>query len=218
VRATIRPCVVIFLLAVSASASGATRYVTDEFRINLRSGAGNEFRIIERVATGTELELVNSQGDWSQVRMPGGTAGWVRTQYLDSEPAAANRVAGMEKKLSQAQQRVKELEGNLGGTGKQLDTARKRVRELTAARDRLKQKVDEASRGLELSEENRKLKKQVIDLERRVQDLRNETDRLTDRREQDWFLIGAGVIVFGMLLGIIVTRIRWRPRSNWREL
>lgn len=209
---------VLALCAAVAVVAQPTRYVTDEFRINLRSGAGNQFRILELVTTGTALQLLDSQNGWSQVRTPDGTTGWVPSQYLSTQPAAADRLGRMEEQLNEARSRVETLESTLSEVRGELETARQRIRELTGRRDTLNQKLDEARKGLELAEENKALKKQVIDLQRRIQDLESETERLSDRNRQDWFMVGAGVVVLGMLIGIAVTRIRWRKRSSWSQL
>lgn len=218
-RSIIRAIVVACALATAFTVLAApTRYVSDELIINFRSGAGNQYRIVDRLKTGTPVEVLATQDEWTQVRLRDGQTGWVRTQYLQDQPAAADRLAAVQKQLEQAQQRNSELKDTLASVRSDLDTAQARVRELTGTKDELSQKLDAARNGLELSNENKRLKKQVIDLQRQVDDLNNETQRLSDRNRQDWFLVGAGVIVAGMLLGIILTRIRWRRRSTWGDL
>jgi len=213
-----RAIVVACALATTFSAMAATRYVSDELIINFRSGAGNQYRIVDRLKTGTPVDVRSTQGEWSQVQLHDGRTGWVRTQYLQNQPAAQDRLAAVQKDLEDARQRNSELQDTLKSVRSDLDTARQRVRELTGSKDELSQKLDEARKGLNLANENKRLKKQVIDLQRQVDDLNNETQRLSDRNRQDWFLVGAGVIVAGMLLGIILTRIRWRRRSSWGDL
>ena len=82
----------------------------------------------------------------------------------------------------------------------------------------MRQRLQEADAGLELADENQALRKDIVDLERQVQDLAREKNRMTDHGRRDWFIAGAGVIVFGMVLGIALTRIRWRRRGSWGDL
>ena len=41
---------------------------------------------------------------------------------------------------------------------------------------------------------------------------------LKDRTARDWFMVGAGVVILGMIIGLIIPRIRWRKKSSWDSL
>lgn len=204
--------------ATAQAQSGPTRYVTDEFRINLRSGAGNQYRILELITTGTGVELLQTEQGWSRVRIPTGQVGWVPSQYLQSEPPAADRLRQATATLEQVRAENQELSASLEQVRASLAEAQQAAEQLRNKRERLDLKLEQAQQGLDLFEENKQLKKQVIDLNRRVQNLVNETERLSDRSQQDWFLVGAGVLFAGMMVGIVVTRVRWRRRSGWGDL
>ena len=207
------------LWAVMGNAqAGPTRYVTDEFTITLRSGGGNQYRILRLLPTGTALEVLERDTGWARVETAKGRQGWVPAQYLISRPPAAQRLEQVSAKLAQLQAQDGQLEQKMEQTQQRLAQARERVDKLASARDRLTQQLDESREGLHLATENKQLKKQIIDLKRRLQDLANETERLSDRSRQDWFLVGAAVLFAGMLVGITVTRIRWRRRSSWGDL
>ena len=207
------------LCAVAGSAQAApTRYVTDQFTITLRSGGGNQYRILQLLPTGTAVEVLETDSGWTRVETGKGREGWVSSQYLISRPPAAQRLEQVSAKLAQLQAQDGQLEQNMEQTQQQLARARERVDELASARDQLARQLDESREGLHLANENKRLKKQIIDLKRRLQDLANETERLAGRSRQDWFLVGAAVLFAGMVIGITVTRIRWRRRSSWGDL
>jgi len=207
--------IAVMLLTVATSAFAATRYVTDELRISVRTGAGNQYRIVEVVSTGTRLETIETAGEWTRVRVgPSGKTGWVRTQYLADQPVAADRLAAMKQDLSRAQERASDLEQTLEETRTDLQDARERIDELTSSNQALQQKVDAAKRGLELSGENDRLRKTVKQLNGRISELEARNTELADRKEQNWFMIGGGVLFAGILFGIIVTRIPWRRRND----
>ena len=189
--------------ALTPAAAQTTAYVTDALEITLRSGQGNDYRIIRLLRSGAELEVLQRGETWTRVRA-GDDTGWVRSLYLQPEPVAAVR-------LERASERLERLNA-------ELEALRTANRELESDNQRMSQRLQEADEGLRLADENKALRKQVIDLERRVQDLARESERMADRERQDWFIAGAGVIVFGMLLGILVTRIRWRKRTSWGDL
>ena len=91
----------------------------------------------------------------------------------------------------------------------------------------------------ELSAETARLNSEVIAIRQasaNVLQIQNERDTLTEdkrtlvseldmlKREknaqdtgnkQNWFLIGAGVLFGGILLGVILPRLSWRKKSSW---
>ena len=194
------------------------RYVTDELQINMRSGPTNGHRIIRMLDAGTPLEVVeNTEDGWSRVRV-GNAEGWVLTRYLSGTRSARDRLAAATSTLERTQQELQSLKQNLGSESQRLQAAQRQVEELTAANEQMKRQLGEAARGVAMANENRELKKQAVDLQRRIEMLENESERLSDRSQRDWFVAGALVVFGGFLTGIIVTRIRWRKKSSWSSL
>jgi len=210
----LRVAVAIVLALAATAAPAATSYVTDQLRISVRTGAGNQYRIIEVIPTGTRVDTLETSGEWARVRVPSGKTGWVRTQYLDDEPVAAQELKSARAELEDAKSRAAELESSLADTRDQLGTARQRVQALTDANEALKQKLAGARQGLEMHEDNVRLKKTTVSLQHRIETLEGEVSRLTDRSRQRWFMIGGGVLLAGILFGIVVTRIPWRSRKD----
>ncbi|WP_148291351.1 TIGR04211 family SH3 domain-containing protein [Spiribacter curvatus] len=194
-----------------------TAYVTDELEITLRSGQGNDYRIMRLLSSGSQLEVLQRGETWTQVRA-GDDEGWVRSLYLQPDPGAAAQLEAATNRLSELRDENQTLSERVTELESRLETLSDDNRQLQADNQRMTQRLQEAGEGLELADENQALQKEVLDLERQVQDLSREADRMADRESRDWFIAGAGVIVFGMLLGITLTRVRWRRRSSWSEL
>lgn len=211
---SIAPLLALLLAVFTLSASAATRYVTDELRISVRSGRSNEYRIIEVIGSGARVETLQTAGEWVQVRTPEGNTGWVRAQYLTERRVAADRLADTRRELEAARERIAELEQSLEETGTTSEALRERNESLQTRIETLEEKLAQASRGLELRDENERLQGRAADLRQRVESLQEETQQLADRRRREWFMIGAGVVVGGMLFGMLVTRIPWRRRRD----
>jgi len=75
-----------------------------------------------------------------------------------------------------------------------------------------------ASSALAIDTENQELKNTLMQMERGQETLRQENAALHDRTARDWFMIGAGVMIVGIILGLILPRIRVRKRSSWDSL
>ena len=66
--------------------------------------------------------------------------------------------------------------------------------------------------------ENQQLKEQTLSLSAQLESLKRDFTVLREGRNRDWFIAGAGVLFAGMLLGLIIPRIRWKRRRSWSEL
>ncbi len=75
-----------------------------------------------------------------------------------------------------------------------------------------------AENALLIDERNRRLEQRTVELERALQLARQENDALRDRSNQQWFLSGAGVLLAGLLLGVILPRLRPQRNSRWGDL
>lgn len=212
---TLRIALALSLLVASASAPAQpSHYVTDEINVNLRSGAGNGYRIKERITSGTGLTVISERSGWTQVRTEAGATGWMPSQYVVAEAPAITRLPEVASELEQARERILALETRLQRVSNERDSAYERLSELKSERDQLSEQVQEASRGLQLAEENQRLKKEVVDLERRIQSLNNQVSRLSGQNHQEWFLVGAGVLGTGLLVGLLLGRVRVGRRGG----
>ena len=210
------------LIAAAIAGSGmamaqTTAYVTDALEITLRSGQGNDYRILSLLESGEQLEVLQRGETWTRVRA-GNDEGWVRSVYLDAEPGAAARLEQVVSQRDALRDENRDLSEQVAALESQVENLSSENERLREDNQRMTERLQEADEGLQLADENQALRKEVLDLERQVNDLSREANRAADQESRDWFIAGAGVIVFGMLLGILVTRIRWRRRSNWSEL
>lgn len=209
-----RAALTAILILATTTAFGATRYVTDELRVSVRTGAGSQYRIVEVLDSGMRVETLQTEGEWAEVRTPEGNTGWMRSQYLIEQPIAAERLRTARAELEDARERITELEEALAQAQEDTASARERVESLSAENESLESRIANAERGLELHDENERLKENVKSLMRRTEEFREEIERLQQRERKEWFIIGAGVLLGGILFGIIVTRIPWRRRRD----
>ena len=87
-----------------------------------------------------------------------------------------------------------------------------------ALKRELEQIKKTASRAIQLSEDNKALTDQRTKLERELRVEKQATSTLRSRAKRDWFLIGAGVIILGILIGLIAPRLRPKRANNWDAL
>ena len=75
-----------------------------------------------------------------------------------------------------------------------------------------------SSEVIEINEQNKQLRKRLNESQLTIDELMAENSRLGSRANREWFVIGALVVIFGIGIGLILPRIRWRKRSSWGEL
>ena len=69
-----------------------------------------------------------------------------------------------------------------------------------------------------LDRRNQTLETRMVELEREMQLARQEAQTLRDRTGQDWFLRGAGVLLVGLLLGVLLSRLQRPKAPRWSDL
>ena len=187
-----------------------TRYVADQLIITIRTGAGSEHKIIKTITTGTKMTLLEEQPDtgYARVSLEDGTEGWVRTQYLTDKPVAKD-------KLEWLQARYKKLKEQFASTSEELKALKKVDKEYQALQERMKHLTEAASKPILLDKENRELKEQNVTLTNEMQLISQENQILKDRSDRDWFVAGGGVIVVGILLGLLLPKLRPSKKSGW---
>lgn len=196
-------------LACSGFAQARTAYVTDSVDIPLRSGESERSKIVKMLPNGMQLNVLgdNTENGYTYVQAANGAEGFILTRYMTSEPSARSQLEAANKKLEVL------LEEN-----KQLKTSQADSQEIGKERDKLSADLSElqqtAANAIQLKQQRDQLQERVVTVERDLQQLKRENQALTDSSNQDWFLYGGGLSLFGVLLGFILPKLSWRRRSS----
>jgi SH3 domain protein len=213
---------VLLVLSSIAVAQAKTVWVDDQLYLPVRSGAGTQFRIIENaVPSGTPLEVLDtSDSGYTLVRTPKGTEGWVSSQYLSETPIAADQLRTANRQLEETRADLARVKEKLAEVTRERDalensesTLSNRSQELQEELQRIKSiasdSINLARRNKELLEENQKIRN---DLEV----LTAENERLEASKEYDFMLLGAGLVLGGVLLALIIPMLKpTRKTDNW---
>lgn len=204
----------------SFSAHAKTQYVSDHLVITVRTGQGAQFQIIKTLESGEHVKVLETTDTgYTQIETSDGTEGWVRTQYLADEPVASEKLVRAEAKLVQTRTALKKIreafstlskehkvlsqtQGTLSTDKKQLDTELARLNKI-------------AKKPILLDRQNRALQQKNVSLEKDLQRLNQENHSLKDRSQREWFIAGALVLFGGLILGLIIPKLRGRKTSSW---
>jgi SH3 domain protein len=217
--------ILLFSFALTAVAQAETRYVTDQFKITLRSGESATHRIVRMLPTGTPLQVLgtNEATGYTHVRTQDGKDGYVLSHQLLDAPVARDRLATMEARLQELEAAPGELSAKLAALQKEHEALQQAHAELQKIKTEVETELTTlqrtATNAVRISNERNELRTQVAALTREAEDLKQEKRELQNSSGQRWFLIGAGVVTGGIILGLILPRLRIRRRrDSWGSL
>ena len=207
-------------LLSSTTVEAETNYVSDSLTVPLRSGPSNAHRILHRgLPSGTRLEVIgrDEESGFTQVRTDRDTEGWVPTQYLVTQPIARDQLISARARIRELENAVAQQHGELadliegkGATDEANASLNRQVQNAQQELDEIKRiskgAIDEHATNQRLTDLNARLREELDDL--------TEAHRRTeDNLQQRWLMIGAGLVLLGLLIGVA---IKARPRrSAW---
>ena len=209
------------LLILSGNAVAETRYVSDTLEITMRSGKGTSFGITRMLRSGTPVEVLNvdKKSGYTQVRTNSGKEGWVLSRFLMKGQAARERLATAEKNLAELELENRKLTTAMATLKEEKGTLESNLSTLEGESRGVSQELAEirrtASSALAIDSENKDMKGRMVSLERQLQTVQQENETLKDRTARDWFMVGAAVVLLGIIVGLIIPKIRCRKKSSW---
>ena len=208
-----------------ASAEGETRYVTDLIFTPIRTGPGGDYRIINKgLPSGTEVTFFGTTEDgvWAEVETRGGSRGYLRAQYLQTEIPRANQLNSLEAELAASQERASTLQQNLDEAMKQLTSSESDGSSTAIALAKTRAELAEIKRisanAIQLDQLTKELTGKLEDASARNDLLKLENARLEDRVASNQRIEGVVSLLAGMLIALLIPRLTVKRRRNngWR--
>lgn len=196
------------------------QYVIDVLYVTVRDSVEDGSNVIRTLRSGAKLEVLElGENGYSRVITSKGEEGWIKTQYLTDEPVAIIRVESLQKKNDSLVAKMSELK-------EKSSLAKRKVKEAEKERKRLESKSQKlqsentkmkslSAKPMELVKENEALAEKNSSMESELNELREAKDLNFNSKSRDWFIAGAGVLILGMVIGLILPSIRWRKRNSW---
>ena len=210
------------LLLAAGPLAAQTRYVSDSIPVEIRRGPSTEFLILRNLQAGEAVEVLEQNADagWSRIRVRDeGTEGWILTRFLTAEPIARDRLAAAERNLTAARNRVSELEQETQGLAAQLQSATAALEQTRTVHGEVSAELADirtaAATAIEIRDENQALRQRLAERDQEVERLTLENGVLGSRSDQNWFIVGAGVLLGGIVIGLIALSLRRKRRSDW---
>ncbi len=201
------------------------RYVTDVIFTPIRTGPGGDYRIINkglRSGTAVTFHGITDDGVWAEVETKGGTRGFLRAQYLQTEVPRANQLNILEAELAASKDRAATLQQNLNEAMEQLTSSDSDMSSTATALAETRAELDEIKRisanAIQLDQLTKELTGKLEDASARNDLLTLENARLEDRVASNQHLQGALSVIAGILIALLIPRLIMKRRRNdgWR--
>lgn len=170
-------------------------YVTGITKVTMRTGPGIENKIIDILTSGDKLEMIEYQKDWSQIKTDKGRTGWVLSRFLTRDIPDAFLI----EKLKKDNQELISKFGAIEKENKILADKNAALVQIEEKYNKLKQ---ESADFLTLEANHKKIMEEFAAQKGQIKTLENDLNK----EQKLWFLSGAGVFIFGLLLGLITRK------------
>ncbi len=203
------------------AAQASTRYITDEFEVTMRSGTSTANSIVRMLRSGEAVNVLEDDlaSKYSLVETEDGRKGYVLSRFLMEQPAARQSLQELEQRYASQQSRLEEQLAEVSRLNEALQQAQSDNAELKNALRASEQELETvrsaAQDTLNILEQNKQLQTVVAQLQQEKSQLSDENAALRDTTQIDWFVRGGAVSLIAFLIGIVVTRIRWRKQDSW---
>ena len=203
------------------SLAAKQKYVTDEFEVTMRSGTSNANEILRMLKSGQAVTILEEDVDtrYSLVEVEGGKKGYVLNRYLVDSPSSKFQLEQLQIMSAKQEETNALLQAQIIKLQADLEIAQSDSGSLKAAllatETDLSRVRDAAENTLIIVDKNEELKVRVDQLTQNNLMLGEQNATLKDSNNMDWFVRGAGVSLIAFVLGILITRIRWRKQDSW---
>ena len=200
------------------------RYVTDSLRLEARQGPSTNHRISHMLSSGARVTVLedDTETGYSRVTLDDGSEVWILTRFLMDEPAARARLAQAQENLTEEHENARDLASQLETLGRTADEIEQSRSALATDKKLLQTELAQikqaAANTLAIQERNQSLDKQLEVVSTDLDAAKQRNRALKERSERDWFIAGAGVLLGGIIIGLVIPKIRWKRRRGWGEL
>ena len=208
-------------LTLMCDAAEQIGYVTDTFEVTARLGPSNDRKILAMLKSGSPVKILeNDENGWSRVFIKDDKEAWVLTRYIltDRKPWILQAEI-LEQENDAIKQELNKLISDQNSAVEQavaldrdLKNANEELKKINALYDELKK---DSATYMELKERFEQVQANLENTLNGLSALKAENKQLKSSKHMEWFAIGAIVVLFGLLIGIIVGRQNSKKRTYY---
>lgn len=213
--------IILGLCLLSGQSLADDAYVTDSFKVTLRTGPSTENKIISMISSGQPVEVLESENGWSLVRLKDNSVdkeGWILSRYLMKRRPWRAEVKSLRGANAEMKVKLPKISKGLDEALRREKVLATRLEEKSSQFDTLKNEYESLKTGsasyIELREKETATRKALEKTQEELQRLTEENRILISSKRNLWFLSGALVLLFGLIIGLAIGRKQTRHRSS----
>jgi len=187
----------------------------------MRSGTSTANSIVRMLRSGESVTVLEDDlaSQYSLVETGDNKKGYVLSRFLMEIPAARQSLQELRVSFDQQRSRIDSQtteisELNQALTQEKSDNQALKAT-LRASEQELAEVRDAARDTLSILEQNKRLQTVLDELREEKAQLTEINAELSDSTKLDWFVRGGAVSLIAFVVGILVTKIRWRKQDSW---
>ncbi len=208
---------IFFVILFASNSLAQTWYIKPSAEIPLRRGQGTDYRILAIVADGTAVNISEEDESWANVTTAEGKEGWILKRYLTKDKPLQIVVESLQQEnasltakhaLLQAKNtELKEFNTALQNT---LDNNNKELESTTGKYQKL---MEDTADVIAIKKNLDQSKQTITKLQQDLGSIAAENKRLKASQNIRWFLAGGGTLIFGCIVGMILSKSKKRKSS-----
>ena len=138
------------------------------------------------------------------------------------QPSARIQLADLTKRNLELVERASNMRTEKKELADEIKELTKEKKQLTRSNKQLSAELTELKRefGGEISFQDKyiNLQKKLQDYNRQIEALQQANADLESKDRQLWVMVGGGILLLGLILGLIIPKVRWQKKSSWSSL
>ncbi|GAA0838129.1 MULTISPECIES: TIGR04211 family SH3 domain-containing protein [Marinomonas] len=209
-------------LLLSGVAQATTAYVSDIQFVAIREGQNNNTRAVERgIKSGTPLEVLEQENGYTKVKTPSGNEGWIADYFLSDDAVTRDQVISLQSKLSALSESKQKVNSELQDSKKEITDLNNKVTSLESDKTQLIKQIQQnkalAEKAQSIVSQNNDVSYQLESLKKQLATAEQAADQQQSTTQQKWFAIGAGTLLGGLIIGLLIplSRKKKSSTSSW---
>jgi SH3 domain protein len=196
-------------------------YVTDSFKITLRTGPSSENKVIAMPTSGEAVEVMDSRDNWAHVRLldrgQGTVEGWVLSRYLIDRLPWELQTTNLKAENDRIKDKLTSIQSEQGDATQREQRLTGEFKKTSEALKNLQSKYESLKQGaseyLNLKEEYDTTKTKLETIQKTAKTLTTENERLKSSQRNRWFATGAAVLLIGLFIGLVLGKREKKRKS-----
>ena len=214
---------IVFIFILVSNRSWAEQYyVKDTFTITFRTGPSTNNRVVDMLRSGTPVQLLETHEEWSQVeviRNGEAKTGWVLSQYLMTRLPYEQQAKALQEEIIPLREKLSSVERNLNDKTVQVNELTKKLEETSKALKNEEKQYESLKKGsadyLAVKKANDAAQSELLSIRKDLESTTTKYTQLKSSKDISWLMTGAGVLLCGLFMGLILGRREKKRKSSY---